>query len=46
MPAFPRLALLASLLAATLSLPALADQAVTSPTGVTTVTLAQQAPIH
>ncbi|MFA7258443.1 MAG: acid phosphatase AphA [Aeromonas bestiarum] len=46
MPAFPRLALLASLLAATLSLPAMADQAVTSPTGVTTVTLARQAPIH
>ncbi|MCX7133832.1 acid phosphatase AphA [Aeromonas sp.] len=46
MPAFPRLALLASLLAATLSLPALADQVVTSPTGVTTVTLARQAPIH
>lgn len=46
MPAFPRLALLASLLAATLSLPAMADQAVTSPTGVTAVTLARQAPIH
>ena len=44
-----RPALLASLLAAALSLPALAGQAATVqpiPAGVTTVTLAQQAPIH
>ena len=46
MPAFSRLTLIASLFAATLSLPALADQIVTSPAGVTTVTLAQQAPVH
>ncbi|WP_429105498.1 acid phosphatase AphA [Aeromonas allosaccharophila] len=44
-----RPALLASLLAAALSLPALAGEAATVqpiPAGVTTVTLAQQAPIH
>ena len=46
MPAFSRLTLIASLFAATFSLPALADQIVTSPAGVTTVTLAQQAPVH
>ena len=42
MPAFSRLALIASLFAATFSLPALADQVMTSPAGVTTVTLASR----
>ncbi|EPU3918851.1 acid phosphatase AphA [Aeromonas hydrophila] len=42
----PRFALLASLVAASLTLPAVAVEAPVSPAGVTAVTLAQQAPIH
>ena len=42
----PRFALLASLVAASLTLPAVAVEAPASPAGVTAVTLAQQAPIH
>ncbi len=40
----PRFALLASLVAASLTLPAVAVEAPASPAGVTAVTLAQQAP--
>ena len=46
MSALPRFALLASLVAASLTLPAVAVEAPASPVGVTAVTLSQQAPIH
>ncbi|WP_026141116.1 acid phosphatase AphA [Aeromonas hydrophila] len=46
MSALPRFALLASLVAASLTLPAVAVEAPVSPAGVTAVTLSQQAPIH
>lgn len=42
----PRFALLASLVVASLTLPAVAVEASASPAGVTAVTLAQQVPIH
>ena len=46
MSALPRFSLLASLVAASLTLPAVAVEAPASPAGVTAVTLSQQAPIH